>query len=68
MVNGILQNGRVLYRMKNDDGDKSLLRLGLSRGAVNAISLKYSKEGRSSSSHAGIRNVLSDVCYDDTKY
>ena len=30
--------------------------------------MKYSKEGRSSSSHVGIRNVPPDACYDDTKH
>ena len=30
--------------------------------------LKYSKEGRLSSSYVGIRNVSSDICYDDTKH
>ena len=35
---------------------------------VNAIFLKYSKEGRLSSSHVGIQNIPSDVCYDVTKH
>ena len=38
------------------------------RHIVNAIFLKYSKEGRLSSSHVGIRNIVSDVCYDVTKH
>ena len=35
---------------------------------VNAIFLRYSKEGRLSSSQVGIQNILSDVCYDDAKH
>ena len=38
------------------------------RDIVNAIFLKYSKEGRSSSSLLGNRNVSTDSCYDDTKH
>ena len=30
--------------------------------------LKYSKEGRLSSNHVGIRNISSDVCYDGTEH
>ena len=36
--------------------------------AVNAIFLKHSKEGRLSSSHVGVRNIPSDVCYNNTKH
>ena len=35
---------------------------------VNAIFLKYSKEGRLSSSHVGSRNIPSDVSCDVTKH
>ena len=38
------------------------------RDVVNAIFLKYSKEGRLSSSYVDIWNVSSDVYYDDTKH
>ena len=38
------------------------------RHVVNVIFLKYSKEGRLSSNHLGIRNIWSDVCYDGTKH
>ena len=38
------------------------------RHVVNAIFLKYSKGGRLSSSHLGIQNIPSDVCYEDTKH
>ena len=30
--------------------------------------MKYSKEGKSSSSHVGIQNFPSDVCYDDAEH
>ena len=43
----------VLRYFRRDVGDK--------------IFLKYPEEDRSSSSHAGIRNIPADVCYDDTK-
>ena len=35
---------------------------------VNAIFLKYSKEGTLSSSYVGNRNIPSDVCHDVTKH
>ena len=35
---------------------------------VNTIFLRYSKEGRLPSSQVGIRNILSDVSYDDAKH
>ena len=38
------------------------------RDVVDAVFLEYSKEGKLSSSHVGIRNISSDVCYDDTKH
>ena len=68
MVDVALQGARVLYRINKDEGDKSLPFLVFSRHIVNAIFLKYSKEGRLSSSHVGIRNIPSDVCYDVTKH
>ena len=49
----------------------SLSLLAFWRHVVDAIFLKYSKEGRSSPSHEQIRSVLiclPDVCYDDTKH
>ena len=45
-----------------------VMRLCLLKHVVNAIFLKHSKEGRLSSGHLAIRNVLSDVCYDVTKH
>ena len=54
----------VLIKMKA----MSLSLLAFQRHLVNATFLKYSKEGRLSSSHVGIRNIPSDACYDDTKH
>ena len=58
----------VLYCIKIDEGDESLSLLDFWRGVVNKIFLKYSKEDRSSSSHAGIWNVLADIYYDGAKH
>ena len=68
MVDVALQFVRVLYRINKDVGDESLSFLVIWRHIVNAIFLKYSKEGRLSSSHVGIRNIPLDVCYGDTKH
>ena len=56
VVDIVLHNERLPYRINRDEGD-----------VVNATLLKYSKEGRSSSSHIKNRNVPLGVCYDDTK-
>ena len=64
----VLQGARVLYRIKKDESDESLPFLVFWRHIVNAIFLKYSKEGRLSLTHVGIRNIPSDVCYDVTKH
>ena len=58
----------MLHRFNKDEGDESVTLPAFQRHVVNAIFLKYSKEGRLSSSHVGIRNIPSDVCYDDTKH
>ena len=42
--------------------------LALQRAVVKTIFLKYSKKGRLFSSHVEIRNIPSDVCYNDTKH
>ena len=55
-------------RIKKDEGDESLPFLVFWRHIVNAIFLIYSKEGRLSSTHVGIRNIPSDVCYNVTKH
>ena len=57
-----------LYRIIKDEGDESLAFLVFRRHIVNAIFRKYSKEGRLSSSHAGVQNIPSDVSYDNSKH
>ena len=57
-----------MYRIYKDEGDESLSLLALRRHVVNVIFLKYSKKGRLCLSHLGIRNIPSDLCYDDTKH
>ena len=68
MIDVVVQGVRELYRFNKDKGDEYLLLLAFRRDVVNAIFLKYSKEGRLSSSHRGIRNIPSDVRYDDAKH
>ena len=68
MVDVVLQGAWVLYRINKDEGDKSLSVLAFQRHFVYSIFLKYSKEDRLSSSHVGIPNIPSDICYDDTKH
>ena len=67
MIDVYLQNAWI-YCINKEEDDKSLSLLAFRRDDVNVIFLKYSKEDRSSLSHAGIRNVPKDVCYDDTKH
>ena len=64
MVDVVIQGARVLYHINKDKGDE----YQCNSDVVNVIFLRYWKEGRFSSSHLGIRKILSDVCYDDTKY
>ena len=68
MVDVALQGAWGLYRINKDEGDESLPLLAFRRHVASVIFLKYSKEGRLCSSHLGIRNMPSDVCYDDTKH
>ena len=68
MVDVVIQGAWVLYRINKDKGDESLPLLAFRKHVVNVIFLKYSKKGRLSSSHLGIRNIPSDVCYDDRKH
>ena len=68
MVDVVPQNARVLYRINKDKGDESLPLLAFRRDVANAIVLKYSNKDRSLSSHIEIRNVPSDVRYDDTEH
>ena len=67
MVDFVLQGEWVLYCIKKDKGNESLLLLAFWRDNVNAIFLEYSKEGKLFPSHIGIQSTPSDVCYDDTK-
>ena len=60
MVDVVLQGVWVLYHVNKDEGDESQALLAFRRDFVNATFLKYSKEGRLSSSHVGIQNIPSD--------
>ena len=68
MVDVVLQGVWVLHGINKDEGDESLPLLAFRRHIVDAIFLKYQKEGRLSLSHLGVQNNLSDVCYDDIKH
>ena len=67
MVDVVIQGTWVLYPINKDKGNESLP-LAFQIHFVNVIFLKYSKEDRISSSCLRIRNIPSDVCYDDTKH
>ena len=68
MIDAVVQGVRVLYRFNKNEGDEYLLLLAFRRDVVNSIFLKYSREGGLSSSNRGIRNIPSDVRYDDAKH
>ena len=68
MVDVPLEGACVLYCINKDKGDESLPVLTFRRDVVNAVFSEYSKEGKLSPSHIGIRNAPSDVCFDDTKH
>ena len=68
MVDVVLLGVWVLYCINKDEHNRSLLHLAFPRDVVKAVFLKYSKEGRLSSTQAGIRNIPSDSFYDDTKH
>ena len=68
MVDVVIQGEGVLYHINKGQGDESLSLLAFRRHVVNVICLKYSKERRLSSSHLGIRNIPSNVCYDGRKH
>ena len=68
MVDVVIQGAWVLYRINRDKGDESPPLLAFRRHVVNVIFLKYSIEGSLSSSHLGIRNNPSDVCYNAKHY
>ena len=67
MVDVVLQGAWVLYRINKGEGDESLP-ASSSFLKTYSVFLKYSKEGRLSSSHVGIRNISSDVCGDEEKH
>ena len=67
MIDGAIQGVRVLYHINKDEDNESPPLLAFRRDAVNAIFMKYLKEGRLPSSQVEIRNIQSDVCCDDTK-
>ena len=67
MVDVVLQGAWVLYRINKGEGDESLP-ASSSFLKTYAVFLKYSKEGRLSSSHVGNQNILSDVCYEVIKH
>ena len=68
MVDVVLQGVRVLYRFNKNECDESLPLLAFRIDVISTIFQKYLKEGRLSSSHLGIRNIPSVVCYDDAKH
>ena len=68
MVEVVLQCVWVLYHINKDEGDESLPFSSFSKRCCQCNLYENSKESRLSSSHEGIRNIRSDVCYDDTKY
>ena len=59
MVDVVIQGMWVLNRFDKDEDNESLPLLTFQRDVVDAIFLKYSKEGRLSSNHVGIRNITS---------
>ena len=63
MVVVVTQVVWVLYQINKGEGDESLSFLVFQRHIVNTTCLKYSKEGRLSSNHVEIRNILSDICF-----
>ena len=67
IVDVVFHGARVFYGISKHEGDESLPFLSFWRHIINAIFLKYSKEDRLSSSHVGIWNTGSDVCYNVTK-
>ena len=66
MAHVVLQCEWILQCINYDKDDKSLPLLTFQRDVVNAIFLEYAKEGELSPSHQEIRNIPSDVCYDNT--
>ena len=59
MVDVAIQGMWVLNRFDKGEDNESLPLLTFQRDVVDEIFLKYSKEGRLSSNHVGIRNITS---------
>ena len=58
MIDVVFLVAGVLHHINKDESNESLLPLAFLRDVVNAIILET----------VGIRNIPSDVCYDDTKH
>ena len=58
MVDVIIQGMWVLNGFDKDEDNESLPLLAFQGDVVDAIFLKYSKEGILSSNHVGIRNIV----------
>ena len=54
LMAGVILQKRRVYRNNKDEGSESLSILVFVGDGVNIVFMKYSKEGRSSSSHVGI--------------
>ena len=67
MADVVLHGVRILYHINKDEGDESLPFLVIWRHFVNAIFLKYLKEGTLSLTDVGNRNTPLDVCDDVTR-
>ena len=65
-LDAVIQGAWVLYRIKKDKDEKSLP--AFRRRIISIIFLKYSKEGRFSWSHLGIRNIPLAICYFNAKH
>ena len=60
-------SSECVHSVNKDEVEESLFLLAFRRDIINAIFLKYSKEGRSSSSDVPFRNITSDACYANSK-
>ena len=67
-LNSRWYSSECMNRINRDDGNESLPLLAFWIYFVYAIFLKYSKKAWLSLNQAGIRNISSDVCYNDTKH
>ena len=67
MVDVVLWGVWVLYCINHDEGDESDLS-GFSKRFCQCNFSEICKESRLSSRHVGVRNIPSDVSYDDKKH